>query len=198
MIRIDIAGNISKRFSASGLRFARFSGACPRWNVFEAFLTPGMIRTQLSQMPDGKIFYHVARTVRKESGGYPRRRRNMPSRSDATSRTIARWSTRTVSISPATRRSWRSGRRAGCATGWIASSAHVHRCSTRSRSTNRSAASRSTRPSAADPTYPRTGIYAQAIDLDTYERQRDTRLQQLFFPEGVVFDACWAAKKLVQ
>jgi predicted transcriptional regulator len=34
MIRIDVAGNISKRFSASGIRFARFSGACPRWNVF--------------------------------------------------------------------------------------------------------------------------------------------------------------------
>ena len=44
-VRIDVAGNISKRFSASGFRFARFSGACPRWNVFAAFLTPGMIRT---------------------------------------------------------------------------------------------------------------------------------------------------------
>jgi predicted transcriptional regulator len=40
MIRIDVAGNISKRFSASGVRFARCSGACPRWNVFSAFLTP--------------------------------------------------------------------------------------------------------------------------------------------------------------
>ena len=40
-VRIDIAGNISKRFSASGIRFARFCGACPRWNVFAAFLTPG-------------------------------------------------------------------------------------------------------------------------------------------------------------
>jgi predicted transcriptional regulator/transcriptional regulator with XRE-family HTH domain len=70
MIRIDIAGNISKRFSASGLRFARFSGACPRWNVFESFLTPGMIRTQLSQFPDGQVFFEVARAVRKESGGY--------------------------------------------------------------------------------------------------------------------------------
>jgi predicted transcriptional regulator len=70
MMRIDIAGNISKRFSASGLRFARFSGACPRWNVFEAFQTPGMIRTQLSQMPDGRVFFEVARTVRKMSGGF--------------------------------------------------------------------------------------------------------------------------------
>jgi predicted transcriptional regulator/transcriptional regulator with XRE-family HTH domain len=69
-VRIDIAGNISKRFSASGLRFARFSGACPRWNVFSAFLTPGMIRTQVSQMPDGTTYFWVARTVRREGGGY--------------------------------------------------------------------------------------------------------------------------------
>jgi hypothetical protein len=70
MVRVDIAGNISKRFSASGLRFARFSGACPRWNVFGAFLTPGMMRTQLSQMPDGTTYFWIARTVRKEGGGY--------------------------------------------------------------------------------------------------------------------------------
>jgi predicted transcriptional regulator/DNA-binding XRE family transcriptional regulator len=69
-VRIDIAGNISKRFSASGLRFARFSGACPRWNVFAAFLTPGMIRTQVSQMPDGATHFWIARTLRKDSGGY--------------------------------------------------------------------------------------------------------------------------------
>ncbi|HEV3056838.1 MAG TPA: short-chain fatty acyl-CoA regulator family protein [Vicinamibacterales bacterium] len=74
MIRIDIAGNISKRFSASGLPFPRFAGACPRWNVFEAFLTPGMIRRQVSQMPDGATFFEVARTVEKESGGFRARR----------------------------------------------------------------------------------------------------------------------------
>jgi XRE family transcriptional regulator, fatty acid utilization regulator len=70
MVRVDIAGNISKRFSASGLRFARFSGACPRWNLFEAFTTPGMIRTQLSQMPDGATYFWVARTVSREGGGF--------------------------------------------------------------------------------------------------------------------------------
>ena len=69
-VRIDVAGNISKRFSASGLRFARFSGACPRWVVFQALLTPGMIRTQLSQMPDGTTHFWVARALRKGSGGY--------------------------------------------------------------------------------------------------------------------------------
>ena len=69
-VRVDIAGNISKRFSASGLRFARFSGACPRWSVFEAFTTPGLIRTQLSQMPDGATWFWVARTVTREYGGW--------------------------------------------------------------------------------------------------------------------------------
>jgi predicted transcriptional regulator/DNA-binding XRE family transcriptional regulator len=70
MVRIDIAGNISKHFSASGMRFPRFGGACPRWAVFGCFLTPGMIRTQLSQMPDGSRHFWVARTVRKEGGGF--------------------------------------------------------------------------------------------------------------------------------
>ncbi len=70
MIRIDVAGNISKRFSASGIRFARFSGACPRWNIFAAFATPGMLRVQISRMPDGETFFCLARTVQKDSSGY--------------------------------------------------------------------------------------------------------------------------------
>jgi predicted transcriptional regulator/transcriptional regulator with XRE-family HTH domain len=69
-VRLDIAGNISKRFSASGIQIARYGGACPRWNVHDAFLTPGMIRTQLSQMPDGSTYFCLARTVRKAGGGY--------------------------------------------------------------------------------------------------------------------------------
>jgi hypothetical protein len=70
MIRIDLAGNISKRFSASGIRFARFSGACPRWNIFTAFMTPGMIRLQLSRFSDGATYFCLARTIHKDSGGY--------------------------------------------------------------------------------------------------------------------------------
>ncbi len=69
-IRVDIAGNISKRFSASGIRFARFSGLCPRWNVHSAFMTPGIVRTQISRMPDGTTYLCVARTVRQSLGGF--------------------------------------------------------------------------------------------------------------------------------
>ncbi|HEY0139917.1 MAG TPA: short-chain fatty acyl-CoA regulator family protein [Thermoanaerobaculia bacterium] len=67
-VRVDIAGNISKRFSGTGIRFARFSGSCPRWDVHAAFLTPGRIRTQLSKMPDGTAYFCVARTIRKSYG----------------------------------------------------------------------------------------------------------------------------------
>lgn len=70
MLRIDVAGNISKRFSASGIQFARYSGACPRWNVFAAFMTPGMIRIQLSRMPDGSSYFCLARTITRAWGGY--------------------------------------------------------------------------------------------------------------------------------
>ena len=61
LLRVDIAGNMSKHFSVSGLQISRFSGACPR---------PGLIHTQLSQMPDGKIFFGIARTVHSENGGF--------------------------------------------------------------------------------------------------------------------------------
>jgi predicted transcriptional regulator/transcriptional regulator with XRE-family HTH domain len=69
-VRVDLAGNISKRFSGTGIRFSRFSGSCPRWDVHAAFLTPGRIRTQVSKMPDGTAYFCVARTVQKHLGGY--------------------------------------------------------------------------------------------------------------------------------
>ncbi len=69
-IRVDLAGNISKRFSASGIPFARFGSACSKWNVFHAFMTPGRIRRQLSRMPDGKVYFCIARTLRKGAGGF--------------------------------------------------------------------------------------------------------------------------------
>lgn len=75
LIRTDIAGNISKRFSLSGIHIPRHSGACPRWNVYSAFLQPGRINTQISQMPDGETYFCIARSY--EKGGY---RHNAPRR----------------------------------------------------------------------------------------------------------------------
>ncbi len=65
LIRTDIAGNVSKRFSMSGIQIPRHGGACPRWNVYEAFLSPGRITVQRSQMPDGQKFFCIARTLTK-------------------------------------------------------------------------------------------------------------------------------------
>ena len=58
-MRVDIAGNVSKRFSISGLKIPRYSVACPRWNVYTAFLNPGKIKIQLSKMLDGTTFMFV-------------------------------------------------------------------------------------------------------------------------------------------
>ncbi len=73
LIRVDIAGNISKRFSASGIQMARFGAACPRWNVYDAFATPGMLRVAVSQMPEGPSYFCVARTVSSGRQGGERR-----------------------------------------------------------------------------------------------------------------------------
>ena len=69
-MRVDIAGNVSKRFSISGLKIPRYSVACPRWNVYTAFLNPGKIKIQLSKMLDGDTFICFARTVSKRIGDY--------------------------------------------------------------------------------------------------------------------------------
>jgi len=70
LVRVDIAGNISKKFSATGIRFARFGAACSLWNVFQAFTTPGRFRIQLSVMPDGHGYFCVARSIPKGRGGF--------------------------------------------------------------------------------------------------------------------------------
>jgi predicted transcriptional regulator/DNA-binding XRE family transcriptional regulator len=60
-MRADIAGNISKRYSASGLRIPRSGGVCPRWNVHAAPASAGRIDVQLAEMPDGARYQMIAR-----------------------------------------------------------------------------------------------------------------------------------------
>ncbi|MDG1690833.1 MAG: short-chain fatty acyl-CoA regulator family protein [Alphaproteobacteria bacterium] len=70
LIRVDNAGNISKRFSAGGFHFARFGGTCPRWHVHDAFRIPGQINTQTVQMEDGTRYLSIARTVSRDNSGF--------------------------------------------------------------------------------------------------------------------------------
>ncbi|MEM8589758.1 MAG: short-chain fatty acyl-CoA regulator family protein [Pseudomonadota bacterium] len=69
MIRVDTAGNVSKRFSAKGAAVAQFGGACPRWNVHDAFRAPGL-HIQVSEMPDGERYFSVARAIAKPGVGF--------------------------------------------------------------------------------------------------------------------------------
>ncbi len=70
-VRTDRAGNISKRQSATAFHFSRVGGGCPLWVVHDAFATPGRIRTQMAQMPDGRSYLWIARTTSDSaSGGY--------------------------------------------------------------------------------------------------------------------------------
>jgi predicted transcriptional regulator/transcriptional regulator with XRE-family HTH domain len=62
-LRVDPAGNVSKRFSGAGFPFARFGGSCPRWVIHAAFATPGTLRVQVAELPDGAAFLCFARTV---------------------------------------------------------------------------------------------------------------------------------------
>tara|TARA_B110000263_G_scaffold226546_1_gene218260 strand:- start:1416 stop:2858 length:1443 start_codon:yes stop_codon:yes gene_type:complete len=73
-LKTDIAGNVSKRFSLSGIHIPRHGGSCPRWNVYIAFLSPGKIHPQISRMPDGKVYFCIARAYEKgiEKHGNPR------------------------------------------------------------------------------------------------------------------------------
>lgn len=69
-VRVDQAGTITKRHSATRLQFARFGGACPLWNVHRAFETPGQFLRQLAETPDGVRYLSVARDVTKSGGAF--------------------------------------------------------------------------------------------------------------------------------
>ncbi|UWP89728.1 helix-turn-helix domain-containing protein [Aliiroseovarius crassostreae] len=69
-VRVDQAGTITKRHSATRLQFARFGGACPLWNVHQAFETPGRFLRQLAQTPDGVKYFCLARNVTKSGGTF--------------------------------------------------------------------------------------------------------------------------------
>ncbi|MEZ5716135.1 MAG: short-chain fatty acyl-CoA regulator family protein [Paracoccaceae bacterium] len=69
-VRVDQAGTITKRHSATRLQFARFGGACPLWNVHRAFETPGRFLRQLAETPDGVRYISIARDVSKPGGSF--------------------------------------------------------------------------------------------------------------------------------
>jgi len=69
-VRVDPAGTITKRHSATTLQFARYGGACPLWNVHRAFETPGRWLRQMAETPDGVRYFCLARDVTKPAGAF--------------------------------------------------------------------------------------------------------------------------------
>lgn len=71
-LRIDAAGNVSKRLDGAGFPFALHGGSCPLWNLHTAFTRPRQILTQWVELPDGERFFSIVRTVTAGGGGYDR------------------------------------------------------------------------------------------------------------------------------
>lgn len=68
-IRVDAAGNVSKRLDGAGFPFAGHGGGCPLWSVHHVFRRPGEVVAQWLELPDGQRFFSVARTVVAGGGG---------------------------------------------------------------------------------------------------------------------------------
>jgi hypothetical protein len=69
-LRVDPAGNVSKRFTAAGYPFARYGGSCPRWIAHTAFTQPGALLVQVAELPDGAQYLCFARAVAGFAGGW--------------------------------------------------------------------------------------------------------------------------------
>ncbi|MBU2533552.1 MAG: DUF2083 domain-containing protein [Alphaproteobacteria bacterium] len=64
-LRIDKAGNVTKRFNATSFSLAEYGGSCPVWNIHTAFSTPGQILPQFVELPDGDRFFTISRTTER-------------------------------------------------------------------------------------------------------------------------------------
>jgi hypothetical protein len=66
-LRVDKAGNVTKRFNSTTFHLAEYGGSCPVWNVHMAFRTPGVILPQFVELPDGERFFTISRTADRPS-----------------------------------------------------------------------------------------------------------------------------------
>src|SRR5882724_6836839 len=71
MLRVDNAGNVSKRFSSGTFPFSKFGGTCPLWNVHSTFDTPDRLLQQVIELPDGTRYFSIAQMVRRPVAPHP-------------------------------------------------------------------------------------------------------------------------------
>ena len=63
LLKVDIAGTISKRFAGEGMPLAQFGGGCPRWSAWRAFHAMAQGISEIVEMPDGARYITFSRTV---------------------------------------------------------------------------------------------------------------------------------------
>jgi XRE family transcriptional regulator, fatty acid utilization regulator len=68
-LRVDVAGNVSKRYAGDGLRIPQHGGSCAKWTVHLAFLTPNTISKQYSTFPDGSTYFCFAKVATEPRQG---------------------------------------------------------------------------------------------------------------------------------
>jgi XRE family transcriptional regulator, fatty acid utilization regulator len=71
LLRVDNAGNVSKRFSSGTFPFSKFGGTCPLWNVHSTFDMPDRLLSQVIELPDGTRYFSIAQMVRRPVAPYP-------------------------------------------------------------------------------------------------------------------------------
>lgn len=68
-LRIDTAGNVTKRFNATPFTLAEQGGACSVWNIHSAFAVPDTLVPQLVELPDAGQFFTLSRTTTRPRFG---------------------------------------------------------------------------------------------------------------------------------
>ena len=71
LLRVDNAGNVSKRFSSGTFPFSKFGGTCPLWNVHSTFDTPDRLLKQVIELPDGTRYFSIAQMLRRPVAPHP-------------------------------------------------------------------------------------------------------------------------------
>ncbi len=76
-LRVDKAGNVTKRFNATSFQLAEHGGACPRWNIHDTFRAPGEIHSQFVELPGGERYFTISRTTDRPGIGRPAQDRRL-------------------------------------------------------------------------------------------------------------------------
>jgi predicted transcriptional regulator/DNA-binding XRE family transcriptional regulator len=70
-LKLDAAGNVSKRFAPDNAPVPRFGGGCPRWGMQRAFWSPDELVVDRIEHIDGTRFLTMAKAVRRIGARMP-------------------------------------------------------------------------------------------------------------------------------